>query len=189
MPFRLLNRKQAFETEPAQVKSLPVFGPQYRIAFGHRCRVDREKWAHRPYKEPFREDDFDLAAAGEEGVLEGLVNILREERGCKDDCYFEPGAKIVGVWGTGSGAAGRYTKGSDIDIWVQIIGLTHQGSKYADMDIVGWMENHDVTGYGGGQERKIDAVVVDYPPDPDACKYDMMQEEGVQEWVRRFNER
>jgi predicted nucleotidyltransferase len=78
--------------------------------------------------------------------------------------YFESGAKVTGVWGIGSGAAGRWATNSDIDIWICVEGLTKLGEKYADQAVIELMELENVRCYAGGRLRKIDVVIMSTKP-------------------------
>ena len=174
--MRLLVRPQV-KRPPSPAREIVVDGRPCSTA-----RVDDpEKWAHRRQREPWPREDF-ADAAGE--VLRQLVEVRREDPSVGDP-YFEPGAKVVGVWGTGSGAAGRYNEDSDIDIWVQVEGLTHQGEKYADQDINEWLLEHERMNYAAGVERRIDSVVLDYPPPEQACRYDLTGD--FQDEIGRFS--
>lgn len=174
MPLRLLNppKKKAYETEP--------------------CKTS-EKWRGRPQQEPYDELDVVQPAVR---VIDVLGDIRLQDARTPYDAtkpsfvtgrYFEPDARVVGVWNTGSGPAGRYTTRSDIDIWIQIKGLTSTGEKSADQDIVEYLDRNEITAFAGGKERRIDVVIFDYPPNKEYCKIELTQEEDVQREIERFN--
>ena len=129
---------------------------------------EAEKWKGRPHKEPWPEYIYGEAA---DYVLDQLARLKEEDRRIGEP-YFEPGAKIVGVWGTGSGVAGRWVRSSDVDVWVQMQGLTHLGEKYADQDIHEYFLKYgDCITTPDGKCRELDVVVLPYAPSPDYCTY------------------
>ncbi len=171
------------------VKSLPYFGPQYRVIHGHRCSVHRDKWRGRRYSPPFEKYEVEPAVnlVMERLNQQRLQDTIEREnpKVIPPELYFEPEAKILGLWVTGSGIAGRYTRNSDVDVWVQIEGLTHQGEKYADQDLVLYMEENDEWVHARGERRKIDVVIVAYPPETDVCRIDFRQYE--EDEIETFN--
>ena len=168
------------------------------------CQVAK-KWVRRRAQEPYRRGDYrDPATA----VIKGLEHVKEADRGDNDFPYFEvnnpewdtrdgpaPQPKILGVWATGSGVAGMYNQDSDIDIWVKMQGLTHQGEKYVDQDVIAYIRGNDErggVGYAAGRERKVDNIVLDYGPGDTTeskgfCTYDLLEDGTVREEVDRFN--
>jgi hypothetical protein len=123
------------------------------------------KWRRRRHKEPFKGTDFEDAAFV---TLRFLFQLMTNDvYNPEHERYFEPGAKVIGVWGIGSGVAGRWKKDSDIDIWIHVDCLTKLGEKYADQAIVEMLETEGIRCWAGGRFRKIDVVILDRPPGTD----------------------
>ncbi len=125
-----------------------------------------EKWAHRRYKQPISYDD---AARAAEIVLAEYDRIAEfDPLADEENRYNIAQARIAGVWVTGSMAAGRWTSLSDVDVWLQIKGLSENGYDNLDWHIKeNLQERGEMITTEDGVKREIDVLILDYPPDPE----------------------
>ncbi len=130
-----------------------------------------EKWKHRRFRQPISHHD---AMEALEAVLNEYDRISQFDP-CTDEesRYHQGRAKIVGAWIIGSMAGGRWTKKSDVDVWLRIRGLSDHGYDYLDWQIKEnllergkrLVDEHDL-------EREIDVLIFDYPP---SSKYPIIE--------------
>lgn len=125
-----------------------------------------EKWAHRPYKQPINYDD---AARAVEIVLTEYDRIGEFDPLAEQEYqYDQEHAKLLGVWLVGSMAAGRWTRESDVDVWIQIKGLSDNGYDNLDWHVKeNLQERGETVTTEDGMKREIDVLIFDYPPDPE----------------------
>lgn len=125
-----------------------------------------EKWTHRRYKQPISYDD---AARAVEIVLAEYDRIAEFDSFAEQEYrYNQERAKILGVWLVGSMAAGRWTRESDVDVWLQIKGLSDNGYDNLDWHVKENLhEQGEMITTEDGVKREIDVLIFDHPPDPE----------------------
>ncbi len=128
--------------------------------------IQADKWKHRRHKDPIRRDDG-LGAL--ELVLDEYDCITEYDDYAEEDCkYHQKQGKLKGAWIIGSMAAGRWTKASDVDVWLCIKGLSDYAYDNLDWHVKENLQEKGVTVTAeDGTKRAIDVLIMNYRPAKD----------------------